>query len=267
LLTGKTRLVGLIGKPVSESLSPRMQNAAFASRGLDWAYVPLEVDHDGLENAALGLLALGFAGANVTIPHKTAIVSYCDEVDDSAERAGSVNTLVVRDGRLLGSTTDGAAVRQLGVAGATALVLGSGGAAQAVATALAEEGAASVTIAARSPERAHALAVRLRTLFPQAQAAARDEWPPSAEGFDLVVNATPVRDEIIVTLAESQTLVDLAYRGDGRATALVQAGRERGCRTVEGLDALLAQGAASFEQWTGIPAPVDVMRSALRESP
>jgi shikimate dehydrogenase len=267
LLTGKTRLVGLLGKPVSESLSPRMQNAAFAARALDWAYVPLEVDHHGLENAALGLLALGFAGANVTIPHKTAIVSYCDELDDSAERAGSVNTLVVRDGRLLGSTTDGAAVTQLGVPGATTLVLGAGGAAQAVGTALADEGAASITIAARSAERAHALAVRLRTLFPQAQVGARDEWPPSAEGFDLVVNATPVRDEVIVALAESQTLVDLAYRGDGRATALVEAGRERGCRTVDGLDALLAQGAASFEQWTGIPAPVEVMRSALRESP
>ena len=266
MLTGKTRLVGLLGKPVSESLSPRMQNAAFAARGLDWAYVPLEVDDDNLENAALGLLALGFAGANVTIPHKTAVVSYCDELDESAERAGSVNTLVVRNGRLLGSTTDGAAVRQLEVAGATALVLGAGGAAQAVATALAEEGAASITIAARSPERAHALAVRLRTLFPDAQAAARDEWPPSAEGVDVVVNATPVRDEVIVALAESQTLVDLAYRGDGRATALVEAGRKRGCRTVDGLDALVAQGAASFEQWTGVAPPLEVMRSALRES-
>jgi shikimate dehydrogenase len=267
LLTGETRLVGLLGKPVSESLSPRMQNAAFAARGLDWAYVPLEVEPDALEEAASGLVALGFAGANVTTPYKTAILSYCDELDEVAERAGSVNTLVVRDGRLLGATTDGAVVRDLEPAGMSALMLGAGGAAQAVATALADEGAAAVTIAARTAERAHGLAVRLRTLFPQVEVHAKDEWPPSAQGFELVVNATPVRDEVVVALTESQTLVDLAYRGDDRPTALATAARERGCRTVDGLDALLAQGAASFERWTGVPAPVDVMRSALRESP
>jgi shikimate dehydrogenase len=265
LLTGKTRLVVLLGRPVSESLSPRMQNAAFAARGLDWGYVGLAVDPGDLEQAAGGLLALGFAGANVTTPYKTAVLSYCDELDDAAERAGSVNTIVVRDGRLLGSTTDGAAVRALEVAGLSALVLGAGGAAQAVATALAEEGAAGVAIAARTEERAHALAVRLRTLFPQIEVDARDEWPPPADGFDLIVNATPIRDEVVVALAGSQTLVDLAYHGDGQPTALVEAGRQRGCKVVDGLDVLLAQGAASFETWTGVPAPVDVMRSALRE--
>ena len=264
MLTGKTRLVVLIGRPVSESLSPRMQNAAFAARGLDWGYVGLAVDPGDLEQAAAGLLALGFAGANVTTPYKTAVLSYCDELDDAAERAGSVNTIVVRDGRLLGSTTDGAAIRDLEVAGLSALVLGAGGAAQAVATALAEEGAAGVTIAARTEERAHALAVRLRTLFPEAKVAARDEWPPPADGFDLVVNATPIRDEVVVALAESQTLVDLAYHGDGRPTALVEAARERGGKVVDGLDVLLAQGAASFETWTGVQAPVDVMRAALK---
>jgi shikimate dehydrogenase len=267
LLTGKARLVCLIGNPVFESLSPRMQNAAFAARGLDWAYVGLAVDPGDLEQAAGGLLALGFAGANVTTPYKTAVLSYCDELDEEAERAGSVNTLVIRDGRVLGSTTDGAVVRDLAPAGLSALVLGAGGAAQAVATALAEESAGGVTIAARTAERAHGLAVRLRTLFPQIDVDARDEWPPSAEGFDLVVNATPIRDDTLVELGPDQTVVDLAYRGDGRPTVLVQAARERGCRTVDGLDALVAQGAASFERWTGVPAPVEVMRAALRDSP
>jgi shikimate dehydrogenase len=267
LLTGRTRLVVLIGRPVSESLSPRMQNAAFAARGLDWAYVGLAVDPGDLEQAAAGLLALGFAGANVTTPYKTAVLSYCDELDQAAERAGSVNTLVVRDGRLLGSTTDGAAIRDLETAGKAALVLGAGGAAQAVATALAEEGAAGVTIAARTEERAHALAVRLRTLFPQVEVDARDEWPPLAEGFDLVVNATPIRDEVILDVQGDQTVVDLAYYGDGRPTSLVRAARERGCRTLDGLEVLVAQGAASFERWTGVPAPVEVMRGALAESP
>ena len=264
MLTGRTRLVGLIGDPVSESLSPRMQNAAFAARGLDWAYVPLPVPAERLEAAALGLVALGFAGANVTIPYKTAILSYCDELNGVAERAGSVNTLVVRDGRLLGSSTDGQAViGAVEVAGAAVLVLGAGGAAQAVATALAEAGAGSLTIAARTAERAHALTVRLRTLFPELDVNAADEWPPSTAA-GLVVNTTPIRDEVLVQPSSEQQIVDLAYSADGQPTALVAAAREQGCKTVDGLDVLVAQGAASFERWTGISAPVDVMRAAVR---
>ncbi|MGH3117053.1 MAG: shikimate dehydrogenase [Gaiellales bacterium] len=263
MLTGRTRLVGLIGNPVSESLSPRMQNAAFAARGLEWAYVPLGVAPDELEEAAVGLVALGFAGANVTTPYKTAILSYCDELDEVAERAGSVNTLVVRDRRLLGSSTDGqAVVEAVEPAGASVLVLGAGGAAQAVATALAEAGVASLTVAARTAERAHALAVRLRTLFPELNVNAEDEWPPSAEA-GLVVNTTPIRDQVIVQPGSEQQVVDLAYNADGRPTAFVAAAREQGCPTVDGLDVLVGQGAASFELWTGIPAPVDVMRAAL----
>jgi shikimate dehydrogenase len=264
VLTGRTRLVGLIGNPVSESLSPRMQNAAFAARGLDWAYVPLGIPADQLEAAAVGLVALGFAGANVTRPYKTAILSYCDELDEVAERAGSVNTLVVRDGRLLGSSTDGqAVVEAIEPAGASVLVLGAGGAAQAIATALAEAGVASLTVAARTAERAHALAVRLRTLFPELNVNAEDEWPPSVAA-GLVVNTTPIRDEVIVEPGSEQQIVELAYNADGRPTAFVAAARERGCPTVDGLDVLVGQGAASFELWTGIPAPVDVMRAAVR---
>ncbi|MGH3035309.1 MAG: shikimate dehydrogenase family protein, partial [Gaiellaceae bacterium] len=151
MLSGETRLVGLLGFPLSHSLSPRMQNAAFAARGLDWTYVPLPVEPGSLEAAAAGLVALGFAGANVTIPHKTALVAYCDELDEVAERAGSVNTLVVRDGRLLGSSTDGAAVvEQVDAGDADVLVLGAGGAAQAVATALVEAGCSSLRVAARN---------------------------------------------------------------------------------------------------------------------
>ncbi|MBI4172605.1 MAG: shikimate dehydrogenase, partial [Actinobacteria bacterium] len=132
-LRGTTTLVGLLGDPVAGSLSPRMQNAAFAAVGLDWAYVPLPVAAEGLADAVRGLVALGFAGANVTIPHKRAVVELCDELDPVAERAGSVNTLVVREGRVLGSSTDGEAVTgAIELAGARCLVLGAGGAAQAV---------------------------------------------------------------------------------------------------------------------------------------
>ena len=229
---GATRLVGLIGDPVEHSLSPLMQNAAFAAVALDWAYVPLPVKRERLEEAVAGLEALGFAGANVTIPHKTAVVGYCDELDDVAARAGSVNTLVVRDGRVLGSSTDGPAVVGLVEAeGARVLVLGAGGGAQAVATSLGDAGAESITVAARDAERAHALAVRLRTLFPKARSRPRATGPLSGREVTLIVNATPIRDEALVELSPGQQVVDLAYRQDGSDTALVAAARKAGCAT------------------------------------
>jgi shikimate dehydrogenase len=262
---GSTRLVGLLGYPLSHSLSPRMQNAAFAARGLDWAYVPLAVQPARLEEAVAGLAALGFAGGNVTIPHKTAVLAYCDELDPVAERAGSVNTLVVEGGRLLGSSTDGAAVvDQVEAPGAKVLVLGAGGAAQAVATALVEAGCASLRVAGRTTERAHALASRLLTLFPEHDVGALDVWPPEAGEASLVVNATPVRDEPLLEPRPGQTVIDLAYKADGSPTALVAAARERGSQVIDGLDVLVAQGAASFERWTGVAAPVEVMRAAVR---
>jgi shikimate dehydrogenase len=265
LITAETRLVGLIGHPLSHSLSPRMQNAAFAARALDWTYVALPVEPARLEAAVGGLSALGFAGANVTIPHKTAVLAFCDELDGVAERAGSVNTLVVEDGRLLGSSTDGAAVvGQVDARDAHALVLGAGGAAQAVATALVEAGCASLRIAARRAGHAHALAARLAALFPERETAADDAWPPTAREATLIVNATPLRDEVVVEAQPGMQVVDLTYNADGRPTALVAAARERGCETVDGLAVLVAQGAASFERWTGVPAPLAVMRAAIR---
>ena len=109
-IAGTTTLVGLIGDPVAESLSPRMQNAAFAARGLDWAYVPLRVEHASLDVAVAALVAFGFAGANVTTPHKAAVIPFCDELDETAERGASVNTLVVGNGRVLGASTDAEAL-------------------------------------------------------------------------------------------------------------------------------------------------------------
>ena len=261
---GETRLVGLIGYPVDHSLSPLMQNAGFAALALDWAYVPLPVPLELLEEAVAGLVALGFVGANVTIPHKTAVVAYCDELDEVAARSGSVNTLLVRDGRVLGSSTDGPAVTGLvEAAGAHVLVLGAGGGAQAVATSLADAGAASITVSARNQERAHALGARLRWICPHLEISAA-EWPPSGEGATLLVNATPIRDECPVEPTADQQVVDLAYRPDGEKTAFVAAAEEAGSsRVVDGLEVLIAQGAASFERWTGLEAPVSVMRAAL----
>jgi shikimate dehydrogenase len=269
VLTGETRLVGLLGHPVSHSLSPRMQNAAFEAAGLDWAYVPLPVEPGRLETAVDALAALAFAGANVTIPHKTAVLAFCDELEPVAERCGSVNTLVVRDGRVVGTSTDGeAVVAAVQAPGARALVLGAGGAAQAVATALADAGCASLRLSSRTPERAQALAARLRGLFPDLVIDADEAWPPPAGDADLVVNATPVRDDPLLDLGGVRQAVDLAYRPDGGETAVVGAARAAGCeRVVDGLEVLVAQGAASFARWTELEPPVEAMQAAVRRLP
>jgi shikimate dehydrogenase len=243
-----------------------MQNAAFEAAGLDWVYVPLPVAGTRLAEAVAGLVALGAAGANVTIPHKTAVLAFCDAIDAVAERAGSVNTLVVRDGRVHGSSTDGlAVVESVECAGEHVLLLGAGGAAQAVATALADAGAAAIAIWSRTPERAHALAARLRSQFPDREIGALDGPPSGDVAATLVVNATPIRDEVVVELGPERQVVDLAYRADGSETALVTAARAAESRAVvDGLEVLVRQGAASFERWTGMPAPLDAMRAALR---
>ncbi|MDQ2911038.1 MAG: shikimate dehydrogenase [Actinomycetota bacterium] len=237
MIGGATKLVALLGQPVAESLSPRMQNAAFAARALDWAYVPLEVEPAGLREAVAGLVAGGYAGANVTIPHKQAVVELCDEVEDFARRAGSVNTLVIREERVQGSSTDGAVLD--GVKVASAAVVGAGGSAKAFVAAL-EDAGANVSVFSR-----------------------RGAWPPQTEGAELVVHATPVRDETLFEPRAGQLVIDLAYRPDGRPTALVEAARAARAEVIDGLEVLLRQGAASFERWTGVEAPVDAMRAAL----
>jgi shikimate dehydrogenase len=221
---GTTTLVGIIGWPVGHSLSPRMHNAAFAALGLDWAYVPLPTPRDRLAEAVAGLVALGFAGANVTAPHKLAVARLCDT------DTPSVNTLVVRNGRVEGCSTDAAILRDLPPAERPA-VIGDGGAAVAFLEAL---------LRARHFSR-------------------RSEWPPDVGDADLVVNATSATEEVLVELQPGQTLVDLPYPATATARAAVAAGAS----VVTGLEVLVAQGAASFALWTGRPAPVEAMRAAI----
>jgi shikimate dehydrogenase len=214
-----TELVALLGHPVAHSLSPRMQNAAFAARGLDWLYVAIDVPPERLGAAVEGLAGLGFAGANVTAPHKIEVARLL------GSELPSVNTLVGREGH----STDAAVLD--GLDAKRACVIGDGGAAAAFRAAL--PGA---------------------RLFSR-----RGEWPPDVGDADLVVNATPVRGEVLVALHEGQTLVDLPYPRSATAAAAAAAG----ARVLDGLEVLVAQGAASFELWTGVPAPVSVMRRAL----
>jgi shikimate dehydrogenase len=222
-VTGATRLVGIIGWPVGQSLSPRIHNAAFAALGLDWAYVPLPTPPERLGESVRGVAALGFAGANVTTPHKLAVAALC------ATKARSVNTLVVRDGVVEGLSTDAAVLG--GLDSEKPVVLGDGGSAIAFLDAL--PGAR--------------------------QFARRGSWPPDVADADLVVNATSEREDVVVELQAGQTLVDLPYPETATATAA----RRAGARIVPGLEVLVAQGAASFELWTGEPAPLDAMRGAV----
>jgi shikimate dehydrogenase len=204
-----------------------MQNAAFATLALNWAYAAFDVPPERLEGAVRGLAELGFAGANVTAPHKQAV----------AELVGaavpSVNTLVIQDGRIDAHSTDTAILA--GLSFERPAILGDGGAAAA-----------------------------FRNALPRARVFSRGgDWPPQVGDADLVVNATPVRDEVLVRLEAGQTLVDLPYPGSATAAAA----REAGARVLDGLDVLVAQGAASFELWTGLPAPVEAMRAAVRSAP
>lgn len=203
-----------------------MHNAAFEALGLDWAYVPLPTSPERLADAVRGLAALGFAGANVTAPHKLAVTELC-KTD-----APSVNTLVVRDGVVEGCSTDATILERL--VARRPVVIGDGGAATAFA---------------------HALPHGERF-------SRRGAWPPDARDADLVVNATAARDQVLVELVAGQTLVDLPYP----ETATAQAARRAGATVVSGLEVLIAQGAASFELWTGHPAPIDVMRDAIGTS-
>jgi shikimate dehydrogenase len=264
VISGTTKLVGLIGDPVAHSLSPRMQNAAFEACGLDWVYVPLHVEAAALERALRGLAALGFAGCNVTIPHKLAACAICDELSEIAERGGSVNTVIVRgDGTLFGTSTDGFAVTSaVEPEGQDLLLLGAGGAAQALAAAFVDVGIASLSIS--SAERTAELAAFVRALAPGLEVRELD-WPPAGEDAKVIVNATPIKDELPVPPRSGQKVVDLAYRPDGSPTALVAAAEKAGCPVVvDGLEVLVRQGAASFEHWTGIEAPIEVMRAAVR---
>jgi shikimate dehydrogenase len=211
--------VVLIGSPVGQSLSPRMQNAAFAERGLDWHYEALDVRPEELEDVVRGLEG----GANVTAPYKR----------DVARIVGaalpSVNTLVVRDDRIEAFSTDAAILE--GLEFERPAIIGDGGAAAA-----------------------------FRAALPDARVfSRRGEWPPDVADCDLVVNATPVKNQVLVEVGASQTLVDLPYPDSATAAAA----REARARVFGGLEVLVAQGAASFELWTGVPAPVEVMRRAV----
>lgn len=271
-----TRQAGIIGHPVAHSLSPAFQGAAFEHCGLDVRYERWDTPAEALEARVASLRDSSVLGANVTIPHKEAVIPFLDELGGLSARVGAVNTIVNRDGRLFGFNTDGpgfvAALKNEAAfdpSGKAVLLLGAGGAARGIAFALGEAQAGQVGIWNRSPDRAYRLLAELSA------AGVKADWQPAPEpwGYDCIVNCTSVGMEGAGAEAQSPCdfarakagalAVDIVYKPED--TPFLKGAQARGLRTLGGLPMLIYQGALAFELWTGVPAPVEVMFEAARK--
>jgi|UniRef100_A0A8J4M640 shikimate dehydrogenase len=263
ILTGNARLAGVVGWPVGHSRSPRLHGFWLERHGIDGAYVPLAVAAEEFATAILGLSAAGFAGLNVTLPHKQAAFALCDVIEPSARRAGAVNTLVFRAGRIIGSNTDGAgflahlAARGVDPLAGPALVLGAGGAARAIAAALLDAGA-RVSVTARRAPAASALAAALPGIVPL-------NWDSRAAALAdhaLVINTTtagmagqPPLALDLTQAAPRLVVADIVYTP--LRTPLLAAAEAAGLRAVDGLGMLLHQAVPGFAAWFGVTPTVD----------
>lgn len=276
IISGKTLVCGVIGDPIEHTLSPIMHNAAFKALKLDFAFLAFKVKAADVEKAVSGMRALGIHGLNVTMPHKSAVINYLDEVDQAAKAIGSVNTILNKDGRLFGFNTDGVgalqALRENGVElrGKKVLLLGEGGAARAIAYTLARE-ADELVILNRTAKQAAELANLLKQTFDRKVVA--DALSPNAikdtlQDSDVLINATsvgmkPNANQTPVAfewLRPDLAVMDIVY--NPVETKLAKDAKAAGAKVVSGFEMLIYQGAASFEIWTGHSAPVEVMRHA-----
>lgn len=263
-------LTGVLGWPVAHSRSPQMHNAAFAATALDWRYLKLPVAPERFAETVRALPASGYRGANVTIPHKVAALACADSASEAASGIGAANTLTFEGGEMAADNTDAPgliAALPCDPRGLRATVLGAGGAARAAAWALRDAGAAEVFVWNRTAARARALADDL--------GASAVERPPQS---DVLVNATAVGLDPAVAEAAAlaqlalealdvpPVVVDLVYRAHGE-TPVVAWARRAGAAVSDGLEVLVRQGALSFERWTSVAAPLDVMRRAARDGP
>ena len=284
MIDGKTQLIGLIGYPVAHTLSPAMHNAAAAALGLNATYVPLPVAPERLPDALRGLIALGFRGVNVTVPHKEAVLPHMDAIFPAARIIGAVNTIVIGDGRLTGFNTDWSGFLsdleryRLALYGRDCLVLGAGGSARAVVYALLRRGS-RVTIAARRLEQAQQLATELGTAFPDAMppaASLLEDAASTAALLDepILINTTPLGMEGAYSeqspwpdgapFPSGAFAYDLVYTP--RETCFMAQARAAGRQTANGLGMLVGQAAEAFEVLTGRRPDPAVMWQAIREA-
>lgn len=277
-ITGNTKVTGIIGYPLTYTLSPSIHNSAFEATGLDYRYLPFVVEEKELGAAIGGIRALNIKGINVTMPHKEAVIEFLDGVSPGARVIGAVNTIHNDNGRLIGYNTDGAgfikSLREESFEpnGKNAIIIGSGGAAKAVAVSLIEEGASNITLVARTIDKADALKVHLERNFKEISMKTLSFTGDMADIFqvgDIIVNATPIGMEesgdllpVPLELIQSKHFIyDLIYTPF--ETRLLKEARNKGARAVNGLGMLLYQAASAFELWTGTSAPIEDMRKAL----
>ena len=278
LISGQTIVCGIIGDPIEHTMSPAMHNAAFKSLGMDYVYIPFKVKSMELRKAIEGIRGLNLRGVNVTIPHKVAVIQLLDRLDPLAERIGAVNTIVNDEGILTGYNTDATGFlqtlhdRNVEPAEKKVLLLGAGGAARANGHILTRE-KAKLTILNRKQELSWAedLAARLSRNYKtdvKALELTAENLKKAITNTDLLVNATShgMSPEIDATpvpaemLTDNLTVFDIIY--NPLATRLLREAKAAGAKTIDGLEMLVRQGAASFEIWTAVKPPVDVMREA-----
>lgn len=273
-ILGTTKITGLLGNPVKHSISPRIHNHAYSSLGLDYCYIPLQCEQNQLETVVTALKALKFAGANVTIPYKTDVVAFCDEISHLSQLTGTVNTLYMKDTKLCGTTTDGegflAALKEdnFDPAGKKIVLLGNGGTSRTLAMILAHEKIpAELTLIGRNLSKVQPLAdeVSSKTGFVVKTGTFSDEESQNFfKAADLVINCTPVgmnSNEPFSPISIAQMHANCYYFDaiyNPSETTYLRQSREIGARGQNGLRMLLLQGLASFTYWTGHVAPVEL---------
>lgn len=280
IVQGTTKVFAILGDPVAHSLSPQMHNAALTALGIDAIYVPFHVSPDHLAAAVAGIRALQIAGLSVTVPHKEHIIPLLDEIDPAAQRIGAVNTVVNRQGRLIGYNTDAPGFLRalhdtLGFAPRDQMVvlIGAGGAARAALVALAQEGATTIVVANRTLSRAIDLIENYRGVFPDCHLVATELYGDSIGGFlaqaDLLVNTSAIGLQgesfpppIITTLKPSARIFDMVYAKTTRTPLVIQ-GENTGHRAADGRSMLIAQGEEAFVLWTEKTPPAGVMKTTL----
>ena len=278
-ITGQTKIVGIIGDPIKHSRSPQIHNAAITALGLDYVYVAFHVQPDNLGAAIEGFKATNVVGINVTIPHKQNVISYLDEISREATLIGAVNTLIFKDGGIIGENTDAPgflqAMEEEGLdvpQGGSAVIIGAGGSARAVVVALALAGIRTICIANRTVSRAVALATDLSKQTDASIYGIGIDDPKLSNAVgtsQLIVNTASTSMDVSHPLLidpewlEPQSIVyDIVYTPP--ETRLLQAAAGKGCHTIGGLGMLVHQGAIAFEKWTGVNPPVETMRQALQ---
>jgi len=277
-ISGKTKVCAVIGDPVEHSLSPCIHNVAFQHLGLDYVYVAYTVKEDGLRDAVTGVKNLGIYGLNVTMPHKVKIIRYLDRLDETAREVGAVNT-VVNDVEMVGYNTDGlGALNALkacggGPRGRKVVILGAGGASRSISFAIAQQ-ASELVILNRTPQNAEMLATRISDVTGRRVRWGRlsgDLLAKELKDASILVNATsvgmhpndsetPVEKSL---LRRDMIVFDFVYNPP--ETRLLEEAKSLGAKVIDGLAMLVYQGAASFEIWTGMKAPVEVMMKAARD--